>query len=573
MTPILDQPQTIDTDQLAVGVRYRLANQELFFHTDAATDLVDLEWPWAGERYARSIVLRISALREDELAPLVTRFYPAYQEVILGNESTIVSKRVCALLNSSYDRSILWALECQAEGDRLLRLEIEIDWGQPLTQRIVDGLLVAQRNPQPARGIYEQSNAESTCVFGNPYGRPDGIEIDDPERAKLVYHVLVNGAVEVPLLLTISDVGEQIAWNGFLALRDTERAFELSVRAWTELLKSGRLWTPATDFNQAVQAGKIQAARRIQRLRSGFAPSDRDLRHLPALVESLDVFDLTASRNLLAHARRLAEQCEGRLPGQFAAHGHEQSDDPGLALIETNTAYIMALYEHLRRHFDAELLNEHYTAVRLCADALIQHRWQAQLDEDGPALAVVGAALRRALGMAMQHLDSVNVVRWESEACEMERKAEMLATSVDPPQFDGPAAFAQSGWQMTDNAPWFFADPWQGVALAGAAVWRGVGISWEHERLTVYPTWPAEWTWWALLDLPLKTGKLSLLWDGTTLYATQPVESQLPVKVVQRITAQKTEEHEFDLQFELKVEAEGQVQRQLFKPQFLSVAR
>src|SRR5262245_58555390 len=138
MTPILDQPQTIDTDQLAVGARHRLANQELFFYTDAATDLVDLEWPWAGERYARHIALRISALREDELVPLVTRFYPAYQEVILGNESTIVSKRVCALLNSSYDRSILWTLECQAEGDRLLRLEIEIDWGQPLTQRIVD---------------------------------------------------------------------------------------------------------------------------------------------------------------------------------------------------------------------------------------------------------------------------------------------------------------------------------------------------------------------------------------------------------------------------------------------------
>ncbi|NJN81723.1 MAG: hypothetical protein HC802_05135 [Caldilineaceae bacterium] len=96
---------------------------------------------------------------------------------------------------------------------------------------MVDGLLVAQCNPRRIQGIYAQRNADSTRVFGNPYGRPSEVDLLDEEgRAKLVYYVLVNGIVEVPLLLTISDVGEQMAWNGFLALRDAERVFE-KVRA------------------------------------------------------------------------------------------------------------------------------------------------------------------------------------------------------------------------------------------------------------------------------------------------------------------------------------------------------
>jgi hypothetical protein len=568
MNPILDQPQTIDTDQLPSDLGYRLANQDLVFYADAATDLVDLTWPWAGETYVRRVQLRIVALREDEMAAMVTRFYPGYQEVILGNEGMIVSKRLCALLNSPYDRSVLWALECQAEGDRLLRLEIDIEWAEPLTQRMVDGLLVAQRNPQPARGIYAQSNAESTCVFGNPYGRPDGVEIDDPQRAKLVYHVLVNGVVEVPLLLTVSDVGEQMAWNGFLALRDTERAFELSVRAWDELLRAGRLWTPHARYNQAVQMGKTETVRRVQRLRTGYAPSDRDLRHLPALVESLDAIDVTQSRNLLAHARRLAERSDGRLPVTFPLRMQDPISDPGAALVETNGAYLMALSEHLRHHFDAGLLDEHYAAVRACADALIQHRWQALTDNEGAALAAISGPLRRALGLAVEHHDSVNMVRWESEVCEMERQVEALGLSLPKSTFDAERALQQSAWQMPAEHPWHFAEPWQGVALAGQAIWRGCGVSRERNRLTVYPTWPASWRWWALLDLPVKEGKLSLLWDGQTLHATQPVQSHLPVQVVQQITALKTEEYDFDLQFEISTEIDGRSERHLLRPHF-----
>jgi hypothetical protein len=569
MNPILDQPQTIDTDQLLSTASYRLANQDIAFHADARTDLTDLVWPWADDIYARRIQLRILTLRDEAIIPLVTRFYPGYQEEILGNERMIVSKRLAALLNSSYDRAVLWTLECQAEGDHVLRLEIDIDWGQPLIQRMVDGLLVAQRNPQPAQGIYSQSNADSTCIFGNPYGRADFVDIEHPQQARLVYHVLVNGVVEVPLLLTLSDVGEQVAWNGFLALRDTERAFELSVKAWDQLLKAGRLWTPDANLNQAIQAGRATAARHIQRLRSGYAPSDRDMRHLPALAHCLDAFDIRQSRNLLAHARRVAERSNGRIPRRLPVRPNDGLVDPGPALIETNAAYLSALYEHMRHHFDSELLAEHYAAVRACAEALIQHRWQAITDDDGPTLAAAGAALRRALGLALQQLDSVNSVRWESEACEMERRAQALDFEEQDEVFAPADLLAQGGWQTPTDQPWHFADPWLGIELAGQAVWRGCGITVEQDHVRVEPSWPAGWQWWALIDLPIGNSKLSLLWDGATLHATQPVHSPLPLQTHSRINVLRAEEHDFDLQFEMKSEQDSVAEGQVFKPQFM----
>ena len=86
--------------------------------------------------------------------------------------------------------------------------------------------------------------------------------------------MLINGVVEVPLLLTVSDVGEQVAWNGFLSLRDVEQVFDASSEAWNRLLRAGRLWTPDPSFNRAVHDGKLEAIRRVQRLRSGWSPSD-----------------------------------------------------------------------------------------------------------------------------------------------------------------------------------------------------------------------------------------------------------------------------------------------------------
>lgn len=571
LDPILDQPQSIDYTELDPTATYALANQDVRFSVDKNTDLLNLEWPWANECYARSIRLRITDPRDETLVPMVTRYYPGYQEVILGSEGMIVSKRLTVPFKSHFDRAVIWLLECQVEGDRLLRLEIDIDWGEPLTQRIVDGLLVAQRNPGEARGIYAQSNAERTCVFGNPYGRPDVIEIEAGDRARLVYHVLVNGMVEVPLLLTISDVGEQVAWNGFLALRDTERAYQLTVKAWEALVRSGRLWTPDAQLNHAVQAGKLATIYNVQRLRGGIAPSDRRLEHLPVLVESLDVSDRTESRNLLAHARRLAELSEGRLPVLFSLRPKEPLIDPEAALLQTNSAYIHSLYQHLQHHFDGELLTAHYPALQACTEALIRQR--AFMEENGVELAQLGAILRRALALAVQQANDTDVVRWESEAAEAERVAverELAVANTDAWALTD--WLPVSTWQTPATQPWHFTDAWAGIALAGQAIWRGCGLRQQNGELHVAPTWPDEWRWWALLDLSIGDKPLSLLWDGVTLHATRLVHSPFPVQVHQRIRAIKADEHDFDLEFELRSEVEGVVERKIFKPQFTDAA-
>ena len=294
-------------------------------------------------------------MQEGGLTPLAVRFFPGHQETIAGSEGVIVTRRLVVPHKSADDRALLWLLELQAEGDRVVQMVLDVDWGEPLAQRIVDGLLVAQRNPQPARGVYAQSNAESTRVLGNPHGRPDEIHLDDPQRARLVYHVLVNGIVEVPLILTLSDVGEQVAWSGFLSLRDAEPVFDASSQNWQRRLQIGRLWTPEPELNRAVEVGRLAAIRHVQRLRTGLAPTDRTVTRIPALVDAWDGLDPVQSRNLLAHLRRVAEATEGRLPEQLPFEPKQPAPDPGREILGTNAAYLRALRSHLAHQPAGEL--------------------------------------------------------------------------------------------------------------------------------------------------------------------------------------------------------------------------
>jgi hypothetical protein len=569
--PILDQPQSIDADAIDSTVSYRLANQEVAFTVDAETDLFELVWPWADTTYVRSIRLRVRDPQNEDLAPLITRFYPGYQETILGSEGMIISKQLAVPLGSADDRAVIWMLDCQAEGDRLIRLDVEIDWGEPLSQRIVDGLLVAQRNPGQARGIYAQHNAESTRVFGNPYGRPTAIELTDDGKARLVYYVLVNGMIEVPLLLTISDVGEQVAWTSFLGLRDTERAFELSVEAWEKAVKTGRLWTPDPSLNRALQSGRLATLRHVQKVRSGFIPSDRSIEHLPALVKSLDAYDPVLSRNLLAHVRRVAERSEGKLPALLPIRPKEELEAPGARLPWNISAYLLALMDHLRRHPNPDLLAEHYAAVQACAEMLVQVRLEAQNRVDAKSFAAAGGGLRYAVSLATQQRNSADAVRWESEACELERIADEAGIKAG-----ANAALTihnwreVAGWHLHEDRPWGYDDEWQGIALAGEAVWAACGIQRRQGKLTVNPKRGNKWAWWGLLDLPIDGSTISLVWDGATLHSTQPVQSDKPVQTYRRIRALKTDELDFDLQFEFTPSDEegGNSARRYFQPTF-----
>jgi hypothetical protein len=568
ITPILDQPQSIDYADLPAGPLHRLANPELSCMVDAACNPHAIRWPWGGGAYAQSMTLRVVDIQEGELAPLAVRFFPGHQEVIAGSEGVIVTKRLGLPYKTTDDRALFWLLECQAEGDRVLRLEIDIDWGEPLSQRIVDGLLVAQRNPGPAHGLYQQSNAESTRIFGNPHGRPDQVEIDDPTRARLTYHVLVNGIVEVPLIFTVSDVGEQLAWSSFLALREVEEIFDISSRNWARRLHAGRLWTPDPAFNLAVEQARLTAIRHLQRHRTGTAPSDRRIEHIPALVVTWDVLDPVQSRNLLAHLWRTAESTGGRLPEVLPAHPNDLVIGRPEALLTTNGAYIHALAAHARRHRTTpNFLSEHLNGVRLCADVLLRLRAEqpARFAEPAPR-AALATCLHLAAELATRAADAVNAARWESEW----RYLGGAQPSPPASNFDLAHWEDASGWRYRLDRPHTFDDPWRGMQLAGAAVWQGVGLADHGDVIHVTPAWPQPWAWWALLGVTLtEERRLSMVWDGATLHVTRPVQSLLPVQVHRQIQLLHDDEFDFDPVFEMiKGEAGHAEERLRFRPKF-----
>ncbi len=574
--PILDRPHSVDYDSLDPDATFRLANHDIVFGADAQTDLRDLFWPWADAIYARHIKLRIRDMNDDDFMPMVTQFYPGYQETILGTEGMIVSKQLAVPFNTSYDRAVIWLLQCQAEGDRLLRLDIDIDWGEPLDQRFVDGLLVAQRDPQSERGVYAQRNAESTRVFGNPQSRPQSSDLSDPQRAQLTYYVLVNGMIEVPLLLTVSDVGEQVAWNGFLALRDSELAFEQSVSEWTTKIKTGRLWTPDPRFNRAVQEGRLATLRWTQRLRTGLSVTDRDVSHMGLLIDSLDAVELVQSRNLLANLRRLAEKGDGALPPVAPLRRKDRLVDPGDLLPALNAVYLRSLHDLLERRFDAELLQQHFPTVQACAERIVRERIRRFLTEpefaDVNWLVDAGDALIVAARLANRVGDDADQARWESEAAEYLRLANSLGASVSPKtaQKDrlAPDEDTMDEDIMTEDA---IGEPWSSIVLAGQAVWTGCGVRIGDNTIVVEPTFSEDWQWWALLDLPLDEERtLSLVWDGNTLHTNTDVASRLPVLVHDRIRILHTDEYDFDLQFELVDNGESGLTRRLFRPSFLT---
>ncbi len=581
--PILDQPQEIEYGAGDGQANYRLANHDIFFYSDPNSDLFELQWPWANEEYVKSIRIAIDDPRGEELMPLVTRYFPGYQETILGNEGMIISKRITAPLGIHYDRSALWTLECQAEGDRLFRLVIDIDWGEPLTQRIIDGLLVAQRNPTRAQGIYKQRNADWTCVFGNPLGRPSSYQFDDQGHAQLTYYVLVNGIVDVSLVLTVSDVGEQVAWNGFLALRDAEREFEDSTTHWAETIQTGRLWTSHPQLNRAVQVGRTECLRHIQRMRTGLAPTSRRIEDFPALIRCCDTMDVTLSRNLLAHLRRLAIRSDGRLPLVVPTHPKEALEDAGAQFAKTNYTYILACQTHFLRHPDDELRARHYEAIKLCAESMVRQRWS---NSDASMVGVMhwaAKALEAAVAFAALAEDDVNVARWSTESKVLRETVLKLGGSNGDEVDSGfgaglriEEALDASSWRHSDSEPLAFADAKRGIALAGDVVWSVCHLEWYDGTLWVYPNRIEELRWWALIEYPIEDKRITLVWDGETLHTTYPVGSSNPVSQVDLIRVRGADEHGFDLHFDMIELADTEVARRRpkeiivhqFRPEF-----
>ena len=143
-----------------------------------------------------------------------------------------------------------------------------------------------------------------------------------------------------------------MAWNGFLALRDSELAFEQSVSEWATKVKTGRLWTPDPRFNRAVQEGRLATLRWTQRLRTGLSVTNRDISRMGILIDSLDTVELVQSRNLLANLRRLADKGEGAVPPMAPLRRKDPLAEPGDALPQLNAVYLRALHDLLQRRFD-----------------------------------------------------------------------------------------------------------------------------------------------------------------------------------------------------------------------------
>ncbi len=585
--PALDQPQLSDYDDISADARFPQANSELYFVADRDSDLYDLRWHWHRRSYARAIRIRIdapiytssgiSSEQLDDVIPLAVQLYPGYQETIYGVEGVIVSKRIFAPLDSYYDRSLLWMMEAQAEGDRLIQIIVEIDWGEPLEQRMVDGLLVAQKDPSEAKGMHGQRNAESTRVFGAAEGRPDSVQFPTDSQALLVYHVLVAGQVDLPLILTLSDVGEQVAWNGFLVQRDIARAFKRSRNRWHDITHRGRLWTPDAQVNRAVQEAKIGAMQKLARFRTGFAPADRQVCSVSGLVDLFDTCAPQHSRALLDSLRRVAERTGGALPRQLPTLPREESDAPAAALPFTAAAYLLTLHAHQQRHPNLEWLSAHSAALIGCAEQLIAHRRQnSDLAPDAQVAAWRALAAASALAQALDH--SANAARWEGEAEAMARRR------ASPLRRGRPQIASEGEGQAraaTDTGPAGEADmtaveypssiqeallwpPARRSAAAETTIWEWLGLSAANGYLSMQRDWPAHWGWWALLNLPYSAGEendeISLLWDGKTLHSTRPLTFDGPLEIHSQVRAFGSDEHSFDLRFHLDGE--------LFRPEF-----
>ena len=530
----LDQPQLEDYDDISEDARFPHANGELYFTADRDSDLDNLRWHWHGRAYARAIRIRIdapiytssgiSSEQLDDVLPLAVQLYPGYQETIYGVEGVIVSKRIFAPLDSYYDRSLLWMMEAQAEGDRLIQIRVEIDWGEPLEQRMVDGLLVAQSEPGEAKGAHDQRNAESTRVFGAAEGRPDLVRFPSDSQALLVYHVLVAGQVDLPLILALSDVGEQVAWNGFLVQRDIARAFKRSRNRWHDITHRGRLWSPDAQVNRTVQDAKTGAMQRLARFRAGFAPADRTIRSVAELVDLFDTFAPDRSRALLDTLRRVAERTGGALPLQLPTLPRQAIDAPDAVLPFTAAAYLSALHAHQRRHPNREWLSTHSNALAGCADGLIasSQAFSAPAAAGGSG-AETRAAARRALtaasALALTLGQRAEAARWHGAA---ERTGGRAAARPAPSE---------------------------------PTIWERLGISADEGYLTVQRDWPDSWSWWALLNLPCSAEKeddtVSLLWDGERLHSTRPVTFDGPLAIQNQVRAFGSDEHSFDLRFRL----------------------
>lgn len=390
MREIDELSYTYEVDELASGASF--GNQALFIHTDAHSNLVSAWSASDNQWYCGPLMFRFS-VRDEVLAPMVTRFFPAYQETIYGTEGVVLSHRVFVPLAAGYERAVCWLLEVQAEGPRLLEITIDIQFlpaidpelagslslwqrEKQIQIRLEHGLVVAQTVPTYySRFDRTAGRSKEVRVFGSN-GPPTVHLFADPGRVRLLYHVLVEGYYDLPFVLGVSPAGQQMAWHGFLVLSEITSAFEDTQKRVDRWLARCHLYTPDPVINRGFQWAKVNLLRTRQVFRRGpavFHDPPGDLVALRDVAWGGIAGSYLAPKDTGEMLRYVAAEA-GYETGKLADHFHADSgekEDYGLNINDATPLFIIAAHHHYAITRDQAFLEAIYPAVKRAADYII----------------------------------------------------------------------------------------------------------------------------------------------------------------------------------------------------------
>lgn len=445
-----------DVNMLPAGGSY--GNMEAFARADAASNLDGLYSPADDHWYCGQVRFRILA-EGKPLTPMVTRFFPAYQETIYGAERIVLSKRMFVPFRAGYQQAVCWQMDFETEGHQYIQIDVDIRWPAVrscgyLRQPPLEAQEVRVRQEMD-RGLLVTRTIDTereVRVFGSN-GPPSRVVFTEPGRARLSFFVLAEGYVDVPFILTFSRSGEQVAWNGFLANGDVGVLLQDSSRRMEEAIRQGRLITPDPVINQGLAWAAVNTLRVQHRYRRGAGVSHK----LPgdevvigdAIWYAIGADSLTPDfvSRLYEFLGRYGLDKSGKAVDRIRGTDGTQ-EDYGLNINDDTPLFIIGVHHHYTMHGDTALLEHFYPRVRDAANWIIRqiqgrliwvqlegthHHGIAGWRDDIPGYRLGGAvteinalcawALRCAAELAAVQGDTANQARFESEAA-------ALATAV-----------------------------------------------------------------------------------------------------------------------------------------------
>lgn len=593
----IQDPLSYNVENLSVGASY--ASLSVAARADHTSNLHGLYVP-ADNRLAVGPVrygFTLLGPNSETLEPLVTQFYPAYQETIWGTEGLILTQRIFAPYETAYERGVCWLIEVQAEGPRVLQVEVTLEFGleTPTTLRMQDGLLVAT----------DETNPSFVRVFGSN-GPPSYTDLTTPGRARLVYHILIEGEVEQPFILSVSGAGEALAWNGFLALSDTERAFRDTLRNLDARLAQTQVYTPDAQLNRGLEWAKINALRAQQRGRWGVWVAE---------TPGSDRVDVSAAAWYALGASWLTPDFVGRLLYFLATHAqaedggvcaslmaHDRGRQAGPSDPRSTALYLVALCEHLNLTAEVtwgvqsrELAGggqgqvigigptfaQFYPSAQSAADYLAHHI------EPGGSLAEIAWGLSVMSHTALRFGQMKDAARFGAAASQAAASGSGLPSVADGAEGVGGHALGQgkgtrlvdtllAAYALRERAPermrqalrliqqvaepntmtpdrgvapgqlprWVDAETGQaagaevdtvaGALAFGLAMDDLLGLGSSLHGLTVNPHLPPDWGWIAMLEMPYQGRRGAFVFINDVLHTTVKTSTQGRVEVYDR---------------------------------------